>query len=175
MRHAFTPDERERGRQASSARQREHDRECRRVLERASKAAKPTIATGKRLLEAVGVDPPLGGAVWHTGQVWRIARRLGIKLGRGLRPGEVLYCRRCGKGRRNLSQAGMCRVCHGVLNRARLNRGIRKAELADARVKAAYYAEKVRALEAGKRLYPGGFDGDNHRLRKKYAKERVTT
>lgn len=174
MRHELTREDADRGRQASTERRKKHDRKCRQALERAARSTRPTIATGKRYLQQAGVSPPRGGE-WHTGQVWRIAKHLGIKLGIGLRPGVLLYCRRCRKGRRNLSQEQLCRTCHGVMNRARLNRGIRKAELADARMKAAYYAEKVKVLEAGGRMYPGGFDGDNYRLRKKYAKERVTT
>ena len=133
MRHQFTKADGERGRQAATARQAKHDRKCRPVLERAARAARPTIVTGKRLLEEAGVDTPLGGAVWHTGQVWRIANRLGIKLGLGLRPGVLLYCRKCHAGRRNLNASGLCKRCQWKANRAREHRGIREAEIADAK------------------------------------------
>jgi len=104
-------------------------------------------------LEAAGVDPPLGGARWHTGQVDRIAKRLGIKLGVGMRPGVLLYCGKCGCGRRSLSQLGLCKQCQWKANKAREHRGFRQAELADARQKAAYYADKVKTLESGARHY----------------------
>ncbi len=153
MRHELTRADGDRGRQTSRARQAEHDFECRRVLERAARSSKPSIATAKRYLLEAGVDPPLGGGEWHTMQVWRIARRLGIALGTGLRPGVLLYCRKCGAGRRNLSRKSQCKSCEWKARKAEEHRGFRNAELAEAKERLAHYAAKVKALESGARHY----------------------
>ena len=113
---------------------------------------KPSLSVAVRALVRAGIPAP-GGKAWHRQAVYRIARRLGIKLGTGRAFGEWPRCTMCNKQVGRVFSEGYCLTCRYREHAKRVHGDMRRADLAEAREKLRYYQDKVQALEAGRRHY----------------------
>lgn len=146
------------GLQARQLRQAKHDERCRPYLEELAAAApaKRSYSRAVRILERAHIPAPRGGK-WSVGQVYKVARRLGLDLTCGRAWGELPGCVRCNSPRGFTAWTGLCRRCRSARERrewAKDREQLRQSEIREAEERIAYYTAKLEALRSGGRHSP---------------------
>ena len=157
------------GLQARQLRMVRLDERCRPYLEELAAAvpAKRSYSRAVRILERAHIPAPRGGK-WSVGQVYKVARRLGLDLTCGRAWGELPGCVRCNSPRGFTSWRGLCRRCNSDRERrewAKDREQLRKSEMEEAEERIAYYTARLEALRSGGRHY-----SRQHPKREKFGK-----
>ena len=153
-----------------------HDERCRPELEKflkhlAKYHQKPSLTKAADWMRKSGIPAPRGGD-WSTSAVFRISKRLGLVITCGRAFGEFKICKRCGRQLGRWFSEDYCDTCEERKHRIRIHRGVRAADLVDAREKLEYYRAKVEALEAGRRFYSRQHPEPTHRFGRPIRKAR---